>query len=370
MTNEYYLSVERRYSKAIIRVAARHNTREDYTVAGVSSESGIDPTCIKNNIRLRGPDNANDIASQAKTLMDDAGIGNLRKDAVTMLEVLFSLPTDSAIDSPRYFEACTAWAEEHFKVPVLSSIIHLDESAPHCHVLLLPLIDGHMVGSDLFGRRTTLDDRQEEFFQKVAKHFGLPRQAPKKRYSAAFCKEVINRARIILRANSGLTDALIESLILKPHAKNPEPLMNDLNIVMPEREAETVKKYVKILTSEVLPEKLKPNGFVKAKPNGFHNAPVDVIEQTRTWDGFHNPPPSFLPPAAEPTIAPKVEQQADDNAGDWTRERENDIPADWWHDGEPHKMPARTSARHQADELVNVALRVRKASKGAAAGAI
>jgi hypothetical protein len=131
--------------------------------------------------------------------------------------------------------------------------------------------------------------------------------------------------------------------------------MIGLNIVMPEREPETVKKYVKVLTAEVTPEKQKPNGFVKAKPNGFHKASVDVIEQTRTWDGFRTPPPSFPPPTVERTTAPPPqviataptvkEPTADTTADDWTRERDDVIPADQWHDGEPYKPTAKPSGK-------------------------
>lgn len=50
-----------------------------------------------------------------------------------------------------FYEECTRWAESHFGVQVLSSVVHLDEGAPHCHVILLPLVDGRMNGARLYG---------------------------------------------------------------------------------------------------------------------------------------------------------------------------------------------------------------------------
>jgi hypothetical protein len=168
----YYLNVERGYGKQIVRVAADHNTREF-----VSDASHIDPTRTPDNFILRGPSSAQAIARQARTLMKAAEVGTLRKDAVTMLEVLFSLPACSVIDARAYFAACVAWAEQHFAVPVLSAIVHLDEGAPHCHLLLLPLRDGRMVGSSLYGNRAKLTARQVEFYKAVAEPHGLPNKA-------------------------------------------------------------------------------------------------------------------------------------------------------------------------------------------------
>src|SRR5207245_6185490 len=55
-----------------------------------------------------------------------------------------------------------AWIEVYFAVPVLSAVVHVDEAAPHMHVLLLPLLNGRMQGSDLVGSRSRLRAMQSE----------------------------------------------------------------------------------------------------------------------------------------------------------------------------------------------------------------
>jgi hypothetical protein len=60
---------------------------------------------------------------------------------------------------------------------VLSAVIHLDEAAPHCHILLLPLVDGRMVGNKLIGGRPQLLAMQGSFHETVAFKHGL-RKAP------------------------------------------------------------------------------------------------------------------------------------------------------------------------------------------------
>lgn len=132
-------------------------------VAEMGADSHIDPARIQDNFILRGPDNAADVVQLANSLQDTAGVTKLRKTAVRALELMFTLPTDTAIDTREYFERATCWAEKHFAVPVLSSIVHLDESAPHCHVLLLPLVNGKMNGSDLHGGKAKLWAMQASF---------------------------------------------------------------------------------------------------------------------------------------------------------------------------------------------------------------
>lgn len=63
----YYLSVQRRYGKQVIRVAADHNTRADYAVTGATGN--MDPARTFRNLILRGPNSAKSIAHLATTLM-------------------------------------------------------------------------------------------------------------------------------------------------------------------------------------------------------------------------------------------------------------------------------------------------------------
>jgi len=241
------LSIKRLYGPHIIKVAAKHNLRE--IAAEIGCDSHIDAARIPDNFDLRGPATADGVAQLAKSLMDNAGIAKLRKTAVMALELLFTLPATTSIDPCKYFEDATLWAETHFGVPVLSSVVHLDESAPHCHVLLLPLVNGKMNGSDLHGGKAKLSAMQASFHEKVASGYGFTRQVPQKRHSAAVRAAAMKLARERLQANSGLVDTVIEAL-LKPHAQNPEPLLAALNIAMPKPPART-KSFVEIMTRPV-----------------------------------------------------------------------------------------------------------------------
>jgi hypothetical protein len=283
MTHAQFLRIKKLTGKAIIEVAARHNHREILAELGQASGGRINPTQTKFNRILRGHSTAAAVAAEAKALMDTAGIKALRKDAVLGLEIIFSLPTKSTIDQGRFFNDSVQWASQYFAVPILSAIVHNDEAVPHCHVLLLPLVNGRMVGSDLMGGRSKLLAMQADFHAKVGQGYGMARQVvTQKPASAAIRKQALESALKVLKANSGLSDAILVAL-LAPHAIDPAPLLVALGIVMP-TSAAIKSDFVKMMTKPRKPE--KPIGFRKSKPIGFDGRVAFESEQTLSCVGF------------------------------------------------------------------------------------
>lgn len=263
--SDYPVMIKRLHGRAIVRAAAKHNLRE--IAAEIGADSHIDAARIHTNIVLRGATDSDDVAKRAKALMADAGITRLRSNAVMALELVFTLAANTTINLGRYFEDATRWAEQYYQVPVLSSVIHLDEAAPHCHVLLLPLLEGHMVGSDLHGGRTKLMAMQIAFHEQVRAHYGMERAVRPKRHSAAVRAEAMQRARECLEVNSGLSDAVL-AVLLKPHTKDPEPLLLALGIPMPlqKRKPEPRQSFVAIMTRPVKSD--SPIGKATQNPIG------------------------------------------------------------------------------------------------------
>ena len=168
----------------IVSIAARHNRRAIQAELGTSAS--IDATRCHLNFTLAGPDSAQSVAALAKARMAEAGVGKLRKNAVMAIELLFSLPLSSTVDARAYFADCLAWAAPHFggTQNILSADIHMDEAAPHCHVLVLPLVDGRMSGSKLAGDRNRLLNLHADFHLTVASRYGFSK-APKRLLGAA-----------------------------------------------------------------------------------------------------------------------------------------------------------------------------------------
>lgn len=160
--------------------AARHNLREIQAEQGAAGH--IDPRRSRLNLVMAGPPTAAAVQALAFDLMTAAGVvvAKLRRDHSQAIEAVFSLPSGSAIEPGRYFAGALDWLKEALPLPVLSAVVHYDESAVHLHVLLLPLMNGKHVGSSPI-ERAPLKRLREGFFSQVAGPAGLQRQAAKLR---------------------------------------------------------------------------------------------------------------------------------------------------------------------------------------------
>ena len=279
MTHGLFLRMKGLKGKAIIVTAAKHNSREILAELDGSQGATIDPSRTPLNYILRGPANAAGVASEARALMATAGIATLRKDALRGLEIIFCLPAGTTVDQRAFFDDALSWTEQWFSVPILSAIVHNDEAAPHCHVILLPLVDGRMRGSELMGNRMKIMAMQGDFQAKVGQRYGLVRQAAPARPSAARRQQAIDAALAVLEANSGLQGALLR-MLLEPHKANPEPLLLALGITMPAAQPKTKRAdtFAGIMTRPCKPER-KPIGVARSKPIGLMSDSMPKSEQ-------------------------------------------------------------------------------------------
>lgn len=246
------MTLGRLIGKGIITRAAKHNLREIATEIG--ADKHIDPARIKDNIILRGAATAEGVTALRKSLLDAAQLKRtLRVDAVQGVEILFTWPFPGQECPPQYFEDCTSWAEVHFQVPVLSSVVHLDESQPHCHVILLPLINGCMNGSDLFGYGVVLRMHLDSFYQHVGATYGITRPLRKPRLTAATRDFIIAHVASTLNAISGLTDETVR-VLLEAHRKSPHSLLEHFDVALPKKASAKTRSFKEIFTAKVKPE--------------------------------------------------------------------------------------------------------------------
>lgn len=266
MAHSQFLRIKKLTGASIILVAAKHNHREILAEMGAQAGGAIDPRRVGMNYVLRGLGTATGVAEMAQALLDNAGVKSLRKDAVRGLEIIFGLPPETTANLCDYFTAALAWADGYFGAPVISAVVHLDEAAPHCHALVLPLVKGRMVGSDLMGSRVKLQSMQADFNAKVGALYGLTHQAQPKRAGKALRVEAATSILDAIKANHGLLNkpALLQALV-DALTENPEPALEALGLAMPTRKTKT-KSFVEIMTA---PVKAKPVGFERNKPIGF-----------------------------------------------------------------------------------------------------
>jgi hypothetical protein len=332
--------------------AARHNRRA--IQAELGARSHIDAERIHLNETIAGPDTPAGVAALAQDLMAGAGVNvpKLRKDHTQAIELLFSLAPGTPISSDDYFRRCVEWVGSHFGAAnILSADIHRDESAPHCHVLVLPLVDGRMRGSDLIARAELVKLRQS-FSLNVAQAFGL--KAPPGRMAGAMRAQAVI---MVLERLEATRDPVMSSplwqTIKRDIERDPARFVAALGIeVVPVAKERKKRTMAQIFTSPGKGGKFdkepKPIGFAKpvsAKPIGFENSPEKATqkEQTLTSVGFDQKAPhsTHIKPARNEVLeVARSGTQADDSSNDLDqdgaieviRERDGDKMTGQWND--------------------------------------
>jgi len=228
MTTTFFRMKKLRGATRVL-IASRHNKRTIQAEIGASVH--IDPLQTPSNFSLHGPTSPEGVADFAKALMASAGVTVLKKNAVTGLELVFSLPASWAEPVEQFFRDCLGWAAENFGglQNVLSADVHLDEAAPHMHILILPLVGGRMNGSSLFGHRQRLLALQDGFHTAIGARYGLARGSGR---LAGLAKEktaqkVIQRLR---GANDGALASCLWAELREAIEANPSPFAAALGI--------------------------------------------------------------------------------------------------------------------------------------------
>lgn len=323
MSGQGFFRVKKLTGSGIVLAASRHNKRAIQAEHGAAGH--IDAARICLNTALHGPETPQAVAQRAKDLKAAAGIKADRKKAVMALELVFSLPPKTSIDLAAYFRDCLPWAAQTFGGidNVLSADVHLDESAPHMHVLLLPLIDGRMKGSDLVGNRQRLQFLQTDFHTAVAGRYGLAK-APARLQGQA--KEKTAQAVVsTLRATKDRAQESALWPILRDYIdRDPAPFAQLLGIEVATPNPPKLRTVVQIMTSKGKGSNMResPIGFpVRQSPIGAQDAPKT---ETLSCVGIARRPavPALLKSSPVPTAHDddRVVDRSDADFADWTEE--------------------------------------------------
>ena len=207
--------------------ALKHNKRELQAERGAAAHIDVARTPL--NYCLAGDSLPSEIATLAKVQMLKAGIDTPRINGVMAVEVLFSLPIDRhQQDTKPFFADCLTWLNKTFAGELLSFDVHLDESAPHAHAVILPLIDGKMQGNKLMGGTGNLMRLINLFHKEVAQHYGLSRSDY--RLLSAKSKQSIERLVLKLLRGDSMHKSSIWSWVRDAIHKDPLSLAQLLGI--------------------------------------------------------------------------------------------------------------------------------------------
>lgn len=249
MSGGAMLRVKKLKGTGIVRAATAHNKRT--IQAEVGANGSIDPRRSGLNEVLAGPENPEAVALLARDRLQAAGLTKLRKDAVRALEFVVSLPPTHTINDRAFFVACVEWVASRYggHENILSADIHRDEAAPHLHVLVLPLIDGRMKGSDLLGGRALLAQMHNDFSKQVASPYGLKRSPAR-----LTGKGKVAGVAAVLQQLKATSDAALQSkvwgVIRECAERDPSPFMAALGINHAPTKTKVLRSMTAIFTSK------------------------------------------------------------------------------------------------------------------------
>lgn len=161
-----------------ILIAMKHNKRTLQNERGANAN--IDACKSHLNYCLAGDSQPEIVNTNAKVKLVQAGIETPRKNAVMAVEIIFSLPVNRHQQNIKpFFVDCLGWVQRNLAGELLAFDVHLDESAPHAHAVILPLIDGKLQGNKLMGNTGNLARLRNLFYNEVALKYGLGRNNKK-----------------------------------------------------------------------------------------------------------------------------------------------------------------------------------------------
>ncbi|SDZ08723.1 plasmid recombination protein [Nitrosomonas sp. Nm58] len=228
--------------------ALKHNKRTLQAERGAGAN--IDAFRTPFNYSLTNTDTAEQIDRHAKVLMVQAGIDKPRINQVMALEIIFSLPVDRhGQDTRPFFKDCLEWVKQQMPGVLLSFDVHLDESAPHAHALILPLVNNKMQGNQVMGGKGNLLRLINQFHLDVARYYGLSRNETKRLNTndkALIEKQVLSKLK---------TDPVMKSIIwpcVRDAIHNdPLPYAQLLGIGQTQQASKAKRKsFVAIMTSK------------------------------------------------------------------------------------------------------------------------
>lgn len=124
----------------------------------------------------------------------------------------------------------------------MSFDVHLDESAPHAHALILPLINGKMQGRDMVGSTGNLMRLINKFHAEVASHYGLSR-SDKKRISSMNKQSIEKLVLSRLKTDPAMHSSILACIRDAVH-NDPLPYAQMLSIKQPLAKQGETKSFV------------------------------------------------------------------------------------------------------------------------------
>ncbi|MFW5431252.1 MAG: plasmid recombination protein [Methylophilaceae bacterium] len=247
MASSHLLRLGTIKGKSGVLDALKHNKRTLQAERGANANIDVSRTPL--NYSLTECATPKDIAINAKVSMLQAGIETPRINQVMAVEVVFSLPIERhSQDTTSFFMDSKNWLLKTFAGELLSFDVHLDESAPHAHALILPLIDGKMQGSRIMGGKGNLMRLINLFHKEVAHTYGLSK-GDRKRLNAMDKQKLERLVLSRLRGDAAMQSPVWACIRDAIHS-DPMPYAQLLSISLDKTTTKPVKSFVDMKRSK------------------------------------------------------------------------------------------------------------------------
>lgn len=164
----------KKYKNDSIRGIENHMERRATT-----TNPDIDKGKSKNNYDLTGLQDRT-LKSLIKDRLKECGIDKVRKNGVTMVELLFTASHEffdnmSNQEIHSYFQKCYEFAcQKYGRENIIAANIHLDEYTPHMHIELVPINkDNKLNAKSLFNHK--LEELQDQAHKEIFSKYNLER---------------------------------------------------------------------------------------------------------------------------------------------------------------------------------------------------
>ncbi len=248
MSSSYLIRLGRVKGGNGVLNALKHNKRAIYAERGSLAHINSDRSAL--NYSLVDSRLPEEIAREAKILMLSAEIDRPRSNQVMAVEIIFSLPTERhKQDTSQFFFDCFKWVKSTFLGTLLSFDVHLDESAPHAHALILPLIEGKMQGNAMIGGKGNLTRINNLFHSGVAHQYGLSKLRTER--ISASDKEKLVKSILDALSNDPVRKSAVWNLVREDIQKNSPLYAQHLSIdIVGMASPKKTKSFADIMTSE------------------------------------------------------------------------------------------------------------------------
>ena len=104
----------------------------------------------------------------------------VKNDAVLMASFFIGASPAFFTDKSRddidafFFECTDFFAERYGRKNIIAAVVHMDETTPHLHLNLMPILEGRPCAKKLFDRKA-LVALQTDLYREVGRHWGLER---------------------------------------------------------------------------------------------------------------------------------------------------------------------------------------------------